>query len=219
MPRNGTMQGFEYIQGEGTTTVNGVRTRAIVQGLDGENLKRGKEYLIWFELADEKPFEMTVHLTFASLEPSEFGGFKLSGITKALGIEFRDGDDEEKTQAQPAAKQPTPKPRNPDEPPAIIGAARRGDVEALRAQIQEGADVDLVWRPRYGSVKTPLIAAIENGWVEVVEVLLEAKADPNAPASLGSEIEQGYPEIKETHLSAVNVANARGDVEIFLKLI
>ena len=54
-------------------------------------------------------------------------------------------------------------------------ATRRGDAAAVRALIAKGANVNAKWR--YD--QTPLFKAAERGDAEIVQILLENKADPN----------------------------------------
>ena len=96
----------------------------------------------------------------------------------------------------------------------IVEAARKGDRAALRALVQQGADVNaragdgataLLWASYHDDLEsvqlliskradvnaandigaTPLWAASRNGSVEVARALLAAKADPNIPLLLG----------------------------------
>jgi hypothetical protein len=55
-------------------------------------------------------------------------------------------------------------------------ATRRGDAAAVRDLVARGANVNAKWR--YD--QTPLFKAAERGDAEIVKILLEAKADPNA---------------------------------------
>lgn len=58
----------------------------------------------------------------------------------------------------------------------LLVAARRGDLPAVRALLERGADVNA--KTAYGA--TPLSYASDKGHVEVVRLLLERGADPNA---------------------------------------
>lgn len=58
----------------------------------------------------------------------------------------------------------------------LLVAARKGDLPAVRALLERGADVNA--KTAYGA--TPLSYASDKGHVEVVRLLLERGADPNA---------------------------------------
>lgn len=60
-------------------------------------------------------------------------------------------------------------------------ASRRGDVEALRAALELGQNVDA--RDRYG--QTALMRAAHFGGVEAVGLLIERGADPDVTAKFG----------------------------------
>jgi hypothetical protein len=62
---------------------------------------------------------------------------------------------------------------------ALLDAARKGDVAAVRTLLDEGLDVDTKFR--YG--RTALAFACDRGHVEVVRLLLERGADVNAQDS------------------------------------
>lgn len=62
-----------------------------------------------------------------------------------------------------------------DKADALWSAARRGDVSAVRALLDEGVPVDTTFR--YGT--TALFYACDHGHVEVARLLLERKANPN----------------------------------------
>src|SRR5688572_8799893 len=64
---------------------------------------------------------------------------------------------------------------------AIIGAARRGDVDITRALIEAGADVDAQASP---VADTALRVAAAEGSVEMVRLLLAAGADPLRPGRM-----------------------------------
>src|SRR5262245_52272405 len=60
--------------------------------------------------------------------------------------------------------------------PALLAAARTGDVEAVQARLRSGADADAP----APSGETPLIAAAVNGRLEAARALVEAGADLDA---------------------------------------
>src|SRR5918997_4136177 len=62
--------------------------------------------------------------------------------------------------------------------PALLDAARRGDVAGLRKMI--GARTPL--EPRDEAKRTPLLIAIERGHLDAARLLIEAGADINAQA-------------------------------------
>ena len=70
-------------------------------------------------------------------------------------------------------------------------AARRGDADALRAQLDAGAEVDAL--DRHG--QTALMLAAQRGHLAAVRVLLEAGADRDRAAKFG---------LTATHLAALN---------------
>ena len=61
----------------------------------------------------------------------------------------------------------------------LHGCAEKGDVEAARAFLELGADIDAI-ELEYGG--TPLAAAARSGQAEMVRFLLDQGADPTAPA-------------------------------------
>ena len=67
-----------------------------------------------------------------------------------------------------------------DESP-LLEAARRGDVEAVRSLLRDGADPNLA----AGDGLTALHVAAEQGFVEVVELLLDAGANATAKTNIG----------------------------------
>jgi hypothetical protein len=79
----------------------------------------------------------------------------------------------------------------------LLAAARKSDVEKVKALLDKGADVNA--RSPYGA--TPLFFACDRGSVEVVQVLLARGADVNAKDKfygatvLGWALSKGKPEI------------------------
>src|SRR6266480_2746317 len=65
----------------------------------------------------------------------------------------------------------------------LAAAVHRGDVDAVRAALSEGADPNGPGRWCMGLLE----CAVADGRVEVMRVLLEAGADPNAASEVGSE--------------------------------
>jgi ankyrin repeat protein len=59
---------------------------------------------------------------------------------------------------------------------ALILAAREGHLDAIRALLQSGADVN---EPNAGDKTTPIVTAICNGHYDVAKYLLDHGADPN----------------------------------------
>jgi hypothetical protein len=65
----------------------------------------------------------------------------------------------------------------------LFAAIDKNDPAAARAAIDAGADVNRI-NPAGGSQHTPLILAAQRGFPEIINVLIEAKADPNKPDHL-----------------------------------
>ena len=65
----------------------------------------------------------------------------------------------------------------------LFTAIDANDLDGVRQAIAAGADVNRM-NPAYGSEYTPLIMAARNGNLEIVNALLDAKADPNKPAQI-----------------------------------
>jgi hypothetical protein len=61
---------------------------------------------------------------------------------------------------------------------AILRAAQLGEVEAARKAIAEGADVNCI--DPDDRVATPIVHAASHGHIEIVKLLLQKGADPNA---------------------------------------
>src|SRR5262245_23090119 len=57
----------------------------------------------------------------------------------------------------------------------LLAQTRRGDIEAVRALLAKGADVNA--KSPYGS--TPLFFACDRGYTEIVKLLLEKGVDMN----------------------------------------
>ena len=94
---------------------------------------------------------------------------------------------------------------------AISESLRASDITKIRELIKDGADVDV--RNRYGV--TPLLMASQNGHVEIVKLLLQAKADVDAATtrtggltSLWAASEVGHAEIVKLLLEANADVNA-----------
>ena len=80
----------------------------------------------------------------------------------------------------------------PDAP--LVGAARNGRVDAMRALLAAGAEVDR--RYAAGNQWTPLVHAIHKSQEAAVRALLEAGADPNARTSGGATPLARAPDLK-----------------------
>jgi ankyrin repeat protein len=82
-------------------------------------------------------------------------------------------------------RQRTQEPRDKFLPPGgltpLLLAARQGRVDAARALLDAGADIDLVDPDRH----TPLIMALSNGHVDVAKLLIERGADVNMTDKVG----------------------------------
>ncbi len=73
-------------------------------------------------------------------------------------------------------------------PDDVIGIAARGETVARRAALDEGAEPDAIGTQFNNYLEdqtTPLIEAIRSNHVEVVEMLLDAGANPFAPDDVG----------------------------------
>ena len=64
---------------------------------------------------------------------------------------------------------------------ALLDATKRGDVVAVKAALKQGADVNAA----QGDGLTALHLAAQEGNLEIVKVLLAAKANANAKSKIG----------------------------------
>src|SRR5688572_9996161 len=105
--------------------------------------------------------------------------------------------------------QGVPGPARPTTANDLFLAARTGDLEAVRAAVAAGANVDEVlcyWGVDSGrEQETPLFAAAAAGHTEVVRYLLEAGADPDIRC-----LEDG---------TALTIAPARDRVDVLRLLL
>lgn len=62
----------------------------------------------------------------------------------------------------------------------LLNVTKRGDVDKLREILNKGNDLNIIGNAGW----TPLHAAAKGGYLEVVEVLLDYGADPNAKENL-----------------------------------
>ncbi len=65
---------------------------------------------------------------------------------------------------------------------ALHFAAREGHIDAARALLEAGADIN---QPNDGDKTTPLVTAIVNGHYDLAKLLIEKGADPNQPNNDG----------------------------------
>jgi uncharacterized protein len=66
---------------------------------------------------------------------------------------------------------------------ALLYAAREGHLEAVRALLEGGADINLMSADKF----TPLVEAITNGHLDVARYLVDHNANPNLPTLAGLE--------------------------------
>jgi hypothetical protein len=106
----------------------------------------------------------------------------------------------------------------------FLAAARKGDVAAVKAQLDKGVDVNT--KTQYGA--TALSYACDRGYVEVVKLLIERGADVNVKDTfygevpLGWAVSKGHAEIVRLLLAkgaqgkerALTQASGSGDVEV-----
>jgi len=89
-----------------------------------------------------------------------------------------------------------------ENPAGLVESARRGNIEEVRHLLAAGADVNA-----RDQGYTALMAASGEGHTEVVKLLLEAKAEPNAKTdtgmdALGAACGQGHAEVVKLLLKA-----------------
>lgn len=99
--------------------------------------------------------------------------------------------------------------------PATVLAARSGDAAAMKSALAAGGGTEGQERM---SQRTALHFAAENGNMDVVRMLLDAKANPNAQDRTGKTpvtiaAERGKPDVLKALLAAGGNANSRDQVE------
>jgi ankyrin repeat protein len=99
--------------------------------------------------------------------------------------------------------------------PATVLAARSGDAAAMKSALAAGGGTEAQERM---SQRTALHFAAENGNMEVVRMLLDAKANPNAQDRTGKTpvtiaAERGKPEVLKALVAAGGNPNSRDQVE------
>ncbi|MEM8874480.1 MAG: ankyrin repeat domain-containing protein [Planctomycetota bacterium] len=99
---------------------------------------------------------------------------------------------------------------DPNQANALLSAVALGDPDLVRRCIDAGADLDEQEQHWHGGqiYTTPLIRAVLDGHREIVELLLHAGADPNAPGA--AYVEELTPMIAACKL---------GDVEVMQRLL
>jgi ankyrin repeat protein len=110
---------------------------------------------------------------------------------------------------------PPPPTKAAEASPAIVVAARSGDMAALKAAMAGGGGTEAQERM---SQRTALHFAAEGGNMEVIKVLLDAKANPNAQDRTGKTpvtvaAERGKVDALKALLAAGGDANARDQVQ------
>jgi hypothetical protein len=139
-------------------------------------------YLGYMTLRGKHQFQDAVHLFSSQLHLPPSIALKDGSIIKGTskyGVGFRSADG------------------------ALLRAAELGEVEAARKAIADGADVNCI--DPNDQVATPIFHAACNGHVEIVKLLLQEGADPNA-RNIGSN-------------TALMLAARRGHIEVVKALI
>lgn len=96
---------------------------------------------------------------------------------------------------------------------ALLSAAEEGDVEALKAALAAGADVN-VTADNFGCT-TALMLAAENGYAECVKILIDAGADVNAECEFGdTALSLATLHDQDACVEILKAAGAEGDCEI-----
>jgi ankyrin repeat protein len=115
---------------------------------------------------------------------------------------------------KPGANVPPPT-KASEASPATVLAARSGDAAAMKSALAAGGGTEAQERM---SQRTALHFAAENGNMEVVRMLLDAKANPNAQDRTGKTpvtiaAERGKPEVLKALIAAGGNPNSRDQVE------
>ena len=114
---------------------------------------------------------------------------------------------------QPIAEAAKPEPPTPKTPDILIHeAAAKGDIEAVKKHLADGADVNAkndLWGP-------PLIAAAASGHKEIVELFIAEGADVHAKADetrtpLREAALEGHREIAKLLIAKGSDVNAMGE--------
>lgn len=96
---------------------------------------------------------------------------------------------------------------------ALLSAAEEGDVEALKAALAAGADVNAT-ADNFGCT-TALMLAAENGYAECVKILIDAGADVNAECEFGdTALSLATLHDQDSCVEILKAAGAEGDCEI-----
>ncbi|WP_338100276.1 ankyrin repeat domain-containing protein [Methanolapillus africanus] len=95
-------------------------------------------------------------------------------------------------------------------------AVDKNDAEAVKAIIANGADLHEVFHEPYNKLdgKTPLAVACSNGYADMVQILLDAGADPNFKSGEG-----GYTAVRSLvrNIKDVHFKTTGKDIETILK--
>jgi ankyrin repeat protein len=108
--------------------------------------------------------------------------------------------------AQAPAKAPVAKATDPALNEALINAAKRGDLAAVKDLLAKGADVNA--KTRYD--QTPLMFAADKGHVEVVKLLLAAGADVNVVDTFYKSFTALVGATREGHAEVVKLLLEKG---------
>jgi hypothetical protein len=91
IPRTGIMSGFHEFNREPMKSFKDLGSlfpvnanRLIIQGLSGDELEEGQEYLIWFAFAQQKPNQISLAFTFANSSTNSAPNLEM--MENALGL-------------------------------------------------------------------------------------------------------------------------------------